>query len=48
MRNASKGFGKVCAFGGRQEVWQHDCTSTGTPMKFGIYLPPQALKAVVA
>ena len=31
------------SFGGRQEVWQHDSTSTGTPMKFGIYLPPQAL-----
>lgn len=31
------------SFGGRQEVWQHDSTSTGTPMRFGIYLPPQAL-----
>ena len=31
------------SFGGRQEVWQHDCASTGTPMKFGIYLPPAAL-----
>lgn len=31
------------SFGGRQEVWQHDSTSTGTPMKFGIYLPPKAL-----
>ncbi|PAT37833.1 S-formylglutathione hydrolase [Vandammella animalimorsus] len=31
------------SFGGRQEVWQHDATSTGTPMKFGIYVPPQAL-----
>ena len=30
-------------FGGRQEVWQHDSRSTRTPMKFGIYLPPQAL-----
>lgn len=31
------------SFGGRQEVWQHDSSSTRTPMKFGIYLPPQAL-----
>lgn len=31
------------SFGGLQEVWQHDSTSTGTPMQFGIYLPPQAL-----
>lgn len=31
------------SFGGRQEVWQHHSTSTGTAMKFGIYLPPQAL-----
>lgn len=31
------------SFGGRQEVWQHDSASTGTPMKFGIYLPPAAL-----
>ena len=31
------------SFGGRQEVWQHDADSTGTPMKFGIYLPPAAL-----
>ncbi len=31
------------SFGGRQEVWQHDAASTGTPMKFGIYLPPAAL-----
>ncbi|MDO4682492.1 MAG: S-formylglutathione hydrolase [Lautropia sp.] len=28
-------------FGGVQEVWEHDSTSTGTPMRFGIYLPPQ-------
>ena len=31
------------SFGGRQEVWQHDSTSTGTPMKLGVYLPPAAL-----
>ncbi|PJK03500.1 S-formylglutathione hydrolase [Lysobacteraceae bacterium NML71-0210] len=33
------------SFGGFQEVWQHDASSTGTAMKFGIYLPPQALDA---
>ncbi|HNT40273.1 MAG TPA: S-formylglutathione hydrolase [Rubrivivax sp.] len=32
------------SFGGRQEVWRHDSRSTGTPMKFGIYLPPAALR----
>ena len=31
------------SFGGRQEVWQHASRSTGTDMKFGVYLPPQAL-----
>ena len=31
------------SFGGHQEVWQHESDSTGTPMKFGIYLPPAAL-----
>ena len=32
------------SFGGRQEVWQHDSTSTGTAMKVGVYLPPAAVK----
>ncbi|MDO5691472.1 MAG: S-formylglutathione hydrolase [Pseudomonadota bacterium] len=32
------------SFGGRQEVWQHASTSTGTAMKVGVYLPPAALK----
>ncbi len=31
------------SFGGRQEVWKHASTSTGTEMRFGIYLPAQAL-----
>lgn len=31
------------SFAGRQEVWQHASTATGTPMTFGIYLPPKAL-----
>ena len=31
------------SFGGRQEVWQHASTSTGTDMKVGVYLPPKAL-----
>lgn len=29
-------------FGGWQDVYQHDSTATGTPMRFGVYLPPQA------
>ena len=29
-------------FGGWQEVWQHDSSSTQTPMKFGVYLPSRA------
>ncbi|MEZ5606709.1 MAG: S-formylglutathione hydrolase [Burkholderiaceae bacterium] len=32
------------SFGGRQEVWQNASRSTGTPMKFGIYLPEAALR----
>ena len=31
------------SFGGRQEVWEHASSSTGTAMRFGIYLPPAAL-----
>lgn len=31
------------SFGGRQDVWQHDSTSTGTPMNVGVYLPPKAI-----
>ena len=31
------------SFGGRQEVWQHASTSTGTDMKVGVFLPPRAL-----
>ncbi|MET4577353.1 S-formylglutathione hydrolase [Ottowia thiooxydans] len=31
------------SFGGRQEVWKHTSTSTGTEMKIGVYLPPAAV-----
>ena len=31
------------SFDGRQEVWQHASTSTGTSMNVGVYLPPKAL-----
>ncbi|PIQ23955.1 S-formylglutathione hydrolase [bacterium (Candidatus Blackallbacteria) CG17_big_fil_post_rev_8_21_14_2_50_48_46] len=33
---------RVKAFGGWQETWLHSSESTGTSMKFGVYLPPQA------
>ena len=29
-------------FGGTQEVWAHQATSTNCEMRFGIYLPPDA------
>lgn len=29
-------------FGGEQQVWRHDSTSTGTPMTFAIYIPDHA------
>ena len=29
-------------FGGVQRLYQHDSAVIGLPMKFGIYLPPQA------
>lgn len=32
------------SFGGRQEVWQHASSSTGTDMRFGIYLPEAAVR----
>jgi S-formylglutathione hydrolase len=28
------------SFEGRQQVWEHDSTETGTPMRFSVYLPP--------
>ena len=33
---------RVRSFGGWQLVCRHDSTSTGTPMRFGVYLPPAA------
>lgn len=32
------------SFGGRQEVWTHTSTSLRCDMKFGVYLPPVALR----
>jgi S-formylglutathione hydrolase len=34
-------------FNGSQEVWSHQSDACGCPMRFGIYLPPQALSASV-
>ena len=30
-------------FGGQQQVWQHPSSSLHCDMRFGVYLPPQAL-----
>jgi S-formylglutathione hydrolase len=32
------------SFGGRQEVWQHASETLGCEMRFGLYLPPAALR----
>lgn len=32
------------SFGGRQEVWQHASSALGCTMRFGVYLPPAALR----
>lgn len=32
-------------FGGEQRIYEHESSVIGLPMKFGIYLPPQALEA---
>lgn len=40
--NGLKRVSRARCFEGWQEVWQHDSTSTGTAMKFAVYLPPQA------
>ncbi len=34
-------------FGGVQGFYQHDSVETGTPMKFGVFVPPQALHGPV-
>jgi S-formylglutathione hydrolase len=31
------------SFGGWQDVWEHDSPATGCRMRFGVYLPPQAV-----
>ena len=31
------------SFGGRQGFWRHESKEIGLPMRFGVYLPPQAL-----
>jgi S-formylglutathione hydrolase len=38
---------KVRSFGGTQLVCRHDSKSTGTPMRFAVYLPPAAEKGKV-
>ncbi|MEZ5738984.1 MAG: S-formylglutathione hydrolase [Burkholderiaceae bacterium] len=35
------------SFGGEQAVWRHDSRETGTSMRFGLYLPPQAANGPV-
>jgi S-formylglutathione hydrolase len=37
-----KRISSQACFGGRQEVWEHDSTTLGVPMRFAIYLPPAA------
>lgn len=32
-------------FNGEQRIYEHESSTIGLPMKFGVYLPPQALKA---
>jgi len=34
-------------YAGSQEVWTHESTACGCPMRFGIYLPPQAKEGKV-
>ena len=34
-------------FGGVQGFYQHDSDETGTPMKFGVFTPPQAKQGAV-
>jgi S-formylglutathione hydrolase len=35
------------SFEGRQQVWEHGSRETGTPMRFSVYLPPQAEQSPV-
>ena len=34
-------------FGGEQRFYQHDSAQIGLPMKFAVYLPPQAAEAAL-
>jgi S-formylglutathione hydrolase len=40
-------LGEHACFGGVQGYYQHDSEETGTPMKFGVFVPPQANNAPV-
>ena len=47
MMQAIKTLGEHACFGGVQGFYQHDSIETATPMKFGVYLPPQAQRGSV-
>ena len=40
-------LGEHACFGGVQGFYQHDSDETGTPMKFGVFTPPQAKQGAV-
>ena len=40
-------LGEHACFGGVQGYYRHDSEETGTPMKFGMFVPPQAKSAPV-
>lgn len=39
-------LGSHACFGGEQRFYQHASTTIGLPMKFSVYLPPQAQRAL--
>ena len=38
---------ETCSFGGSQRTYRHASAATGTPMRFAVYLPPQARHGAV-
>ena len=40
-------LGEHACFGGAQRFYQHDSTEIGLPMRFSVFLPPQALQGPV-
>jgi S-formylglutathione hydrolase len=47
MTAAARMLNRQRCFGGELSVWEHDSTAIGAPMRFSVFVPPQAEHAAV-